>query len=340
MRAKMTKIIASLMAIVLITSVFTACGDNNNDETTTTTNSSTVQSDATTNEGENTTEPVSENASSEDASSNDTTDPSSEGTTIEGDPTTPNSTTNPVSTNSTEPTKPAKMPSTKAEIIKYYKDAAAKINSKKAGFEKRRSSVADKFEIPKAFKIIPKLEELIKGFMGMGSEAYEMKVAKGKVGALEYPDASGTKRKYYHMSDVTLSESDVEKATCVKDGANYVITLELKDGKSAAGKGVTTVNKSALDRCGICVDDKDYDFFDHKTAEIMYDAIKSTASDTQIYEETDDCKLVAKINASTGNMVNLKVVFDLECNMTINLVGKHSVEAEGTTTVEYKNFKW
>jgi len=227
------------------------------------------------------------------------------------------------------------MPVGEKAIIKYYKEAAAKVNEKKAGYSKTRTSSSDKFEVPFLFKAF---KGLIEGFMGMGSKnAYTVDVAKGTYGGKIKPDASGKDQKYYYLSPVTLSESDVEKATCKKVGDNYVITLNLKDGKSAAGKGVATVNKSALDKCGLCVGDRDLDFFDHKTAEIMYSAIEGTFKDTQIYEETDDCVVVAKINASSGKMVSIKVTFDLECDMSVK---GSKIEAEGKTVVEFKNFKW
>ncbi|MBQ6707853.1 MAG: hypothetical protein IJM97_02770 [Clostridia bacterium] len=334
MRTKMTKIIASLMAIVLITSVFTACGDNNNDETTTTTNPSTVQSDATTDAGENTTEPVSENASSEDTSSNDTTDPSSEGTTKEGDPTTPNSTTNPVSTNSTEPTKPAKMPSTTAEIIKYYKDAAAKINSKKAGYTKTRETVTSKFDVPGIYLAV---KDLIKGFMGIGKEnIYTVKVAKGTSGSIVRTDLEGKEREYFFLPDVTLTAADLDSAKCVNDGKNYILTFDVKEGTSSAYKS-DVKNNSPIDNAGVNSGNKDYDFFDHKTAAIMQNAIGSFIKNVKITEKTSNGKVVVTVDASTGNITNMVMTFDIYCE--IKIIGDPII-ASGTTTVKYENFKW
>jgi len=342
MRAKMTKIMSSLMAIVLITSVFTACGDNNNDETTTTTNPSTVQSDATTDGGEDTTEPSSEDVA--DPSSEDTTDHSSEGTTKPVDTTKPNDkttkpdgTTKPTS-NTAKPTT-TKAPSTKAEILKYYKDAVAKVNSSKAGFTKTRHTEAGKYDLPGIYSAVKGLIDL---FMGMGPDnVYTTTANKGSFGGEIRVDKNDIDRTYYYLANVKLTEADIKSATCKKSGDNYIITINLNAGSSQAGKDLKIVNASPLDRSGLCMGDRDCHIFDHKSAEIIYDAIHSSpllkGAKINVKEKTPNSKIVATVNASTGRFSDIKITFDLECILS---VGKKDLEATGTTVVEYKDFKW
>ncbi len=360
MRAKIQKIIAALMAMAMLMS-FAACGGNDDDKTTTAKATDAVQTEVVTDangeevtndEGEVVTEAV-EDESTEEADDkstekeDDTTKKDDKKTTKKDDKSTTKkddkTTTkkdDKTTTKKDDKTTTAKkddMPESKKEILDYYKKAVNKVNDSKAGFTKTRSSKADKFNVPGALSAF---KGMIEKFMGIGSSnKYEVTVAKGTFGGKIKADASGKDQRYYYLAPVKLSESDIKDADCKKEGDNYVITLKLKDGQSAAGKGVTTVNKSSIDKCGLCVGDRDIDIFDHKTAEIMCSAMDSF-DNKNVNEKTSNCKVVAKINASTGKMVSVKVTFDLDCSFKVKFLGSHNVEAVGTTTVEYKSFKW
>jgi len=233
--------------------------------------------------------------------------------------------------------KPA--PVSEAEILDYYKSAVLKVNESRAGFMKTRVTEESDSIAPVVFSTA---QGIINDYMGIGPDnLYTATTNKGTLGGEIKDDADGNLRTYYYLSPVELSEKDIKTASCEKVGDAYVITLELNDGQSFAGAGLATVNNSALDRCGLCVGDRDINIFDHKTAEIMYSAVQGTYANAQIDEKTKKCKVVAKVNAASGEMLSLKVTYELECNVKIDTLENNLVTtAAGTTTVIYDDFIW
>ena len=193
--------------------------------------------------------------------------------------------------------------------------------------------------------------------MGLGSKnQFSAKVTKGwdfgngfkvKTDWNEYKDGKGepASRKYY-LAVPTLTTADVKSANCVlnKDG-NYVLTINIKDGNSKVVDNVVKNEWSPIDRSGICAGDRDMDIFDHKTAAICMRALAykekgekqvPNGNNVSVDEKTTNCKAVVTVNAKTGNLVSIKIGFDL--SYKIDYSGNYS--ATGRTTIEYKNFNW
>lgn len=215
------------------------------------------------------------------------------------------------------------MPTTTAAILSYYNNATAKVVSTKAGYSKTRVVDNEKIEANLIFK---QFKSLIYQFMGIGADnKYTENVAKGKWGENPYFLAS------------KLSASDVTGAKCVKSGSDYVITINVKNGSSAANKSKPTTPANApLDRTGICVGTEDKARFDHKTASVIYDAIQGTFKNADVKESYNNAVVKATINASTGNISSLTVTWNM--NVTIDIGGAAS--ASGISHVTFSNFKY
>ena len=222
--------------------------------------------------------------------------------------------------------KPAgnKAPATTAEIVNYYNSAISKAVSSKVGFYKTRTSDNEKIDMP---AILGFAKGLIYQFMGIGPDnKYEENVTKGKWGDVSF------------LYNSKLTTADVTSASCAASGANYVITLKLKNGSSTAGKSnPTTAANTSLDKCGICVGTEDKGYFDHKTASVMYDAIAGTDSNASISEKYSNATVKATINASTGNIVDISVDWDMDVSMKVMGV---SAKATGASHVKFKDFKY
>lgn len=215
-------------------------------------------------------------------------------------------------------------PKTKAEVISYYNNAVSKAVKSKVGFYKTRTSDNENIDMP---AILSFAKGLIYQFMGIGPDnKYEETVTKGKWGDVAF------------LYNSKLTDSDVTSATCTSSGANYIITIKLKGGASSAGKSnPTTPANTSLDKCGICVGSEDKGYFDHKTASVMYDAIAGTDSNASISEKYSNAVVKATINASTGNIVNLSVDWDMDVSMKVMGV---SATATGSSHVKYIDFKY
>lgn len=226
----------------------------------------------------------------------------------------------------TDATKPAgnTMPKTTAEIVSFYNGAVSKAVNAKVGFYKTRTSDNEKIDMP---AILGFAKGLIYQFMGIGPDnKYEENVTKGKWGDVSF------------LYNSKLTTADVTSASCAASGANYVITLKLKNGSSTAGKSnPTTAANTSLDKCGICVGTEDKGYFDHKTASVMYDAIAGTDSNASISEKYSNATVKATINASTGNIVDISVDWDMDVSMKVMGV---SAKATGASHVKFKDFKY
>lgn len=357
MKNKVIKIIAGLTAIVMLFS-FAACGKEDEPATTTQKADDAVVTELVTNEdgeavtdenGEVVTEAVEVETeeNGEPASENDKTTKKTENKTTKK---TENKTTKKETT-----TKKDSKPSTTAEILEYYKDALAKVNTSKAGYTKTRFTKEIDSELP-AFGA-----KKIRKFMGLGDgNKYSVTVNKGTEGMKDKTawnefkeDKEKPTGRRYFISEPTLTASDIKSANCVESGDNYVITINIKDGNSKVVDNVVKNEWSPIDRAGICAGDRDMDIFDHKTAPmcmraLAYNFERPLAKDDKgkqipngdvvsVDEKSTNCKAVATINAKTGNLVSLKITFDLDYKIVRN---GNNYSAKGETTIECKTFKW
>ncbi len=217
------------------------------------------------------------------------------------------------------------QPKTQAEILSYYNSAVANAIKAKAGYNKTRTTDNEKMEGSVGLQA---MKSLVYKFMGIGAEnAYKVTVAKGNWGDRAY------------LVNSKLTASDVTSATCTTSGSNYVITLKLKGGSSAAGESnPTTPANASLDKCGICVGTEDKGYFDHKTASVIYDAIAGTYAGAQVKESYSNATVKATVNAATGNIVSLVVEWNQSVTLS-KLLGM-SATATGISHVTYKDFKY
>lgn len=300
----MKKILALMLALAMLLS-FAACGGNTEDTTTTTaaeevTDEAVDTSDATDSAA------VDGTASSEDASA----DPSAadESTTEAGT------------------TLPAieKVPATTAEILALYNKTINDAYAKKVGFNKERYT--DNETLNAGF-LLKTFGDLIYQFMGIGAEnRYTMDVTKG-----QWTDDVP----HHYLRKSTLTEADLTGAKCTENNGKLTIVLDVKPGNSKASK-TEKYNNSPIDKCGICVGDADKSYFDHKTAPVIYSAIGEVLSSAVIEESYSDAKVVAVIDAATGNLVSLTVEFNID--VVIDAAGGGN--ATGKTHIFYKNFKY
>ncbi len=232
--------------------------------------------------------------------------------------------------NKTDSAKPAEKPAnaepkTQAEILAYYNNAVANAVKAKVGYNKTRTTDNEKMDGSIGLQA---MKSLVYKFMGIGADnAYTKAVAKGKWGDRAY------------LFNSKLTASDLTSAGITKSGANYVITLKLKSGSSAANESnPTTAANAALDKCGICVGTEDMGYYDHKTASVIYDAIAGTYAGADVKESYSNATVKATINATTGNIVSLVVEWNQSATLS-KLLGM-SATATGTSHVTYKDFKY
>ena len=256
-------------------------------------------------------------------------DTSSEETTAEGETTKPGST----SSNKTTTKKTDNTPKTTAEILALYNKATKLVSTSKPGYTKHRASTLNDYEAGIA---LTAFKSVVLKFMGVGAEnEYKATVTKGKVLGTE---SGGGETKFAPLSASKLTEGDLKKATCTKNGNNYIVTLEVKDGSSYIAGGSGAKNNSPIDKTGICVSNSDRSEFDHKIAEGIYDAIQDTAGSTVVDEKTSACKVVATIDAASSKISKVVVTFTANVSLDKCLGSKGVIN--GTTTVTYSDFKW
>ena len=309
----MKKIFALLLALTLVLT-FASCANKTSD-----TDNLTTETESTT---ENVTEALTEVSESETQAevSEETSD---ENTTVSSEDSSEKESEK-EETSETEAEK-VKVPSTNEEILKAYNDAVNNAYSKKAGFTKERYTDNENMDMSVALKAF---RSLVEKFVGIGEEnKYSETVTKGKWD-------SDPKREYLRKS--TLTSSDITGASVKEEGDFYTVTLNIKNGSSSGNKNSKT-STSSLDKCGICVGNEDKNYYDHKSGPVIYDAIAGTYEGAKIEESYRNAKAVAKINAKTGELVNLTVTFDISVAIDINI---GSGTATGTTHVIYKDFKY
>ncbi len=318
----MKKLLALLMAAIMLVS-FAACGGNGEEETTTnpevTTEAPVNGEDVTEDEGETPTEAVTDESG--EAVTNEDGEVVTEEVTEEE--TEEDETEKPTSANVEDPSKWST-----AEVLKYYQDATGKVASQKPGYTKTRSAVDKGY---KAGAVLSAFKGEVFKFLGIGAEnKFEEKVAKG---TNTNDDKCGA-----YLNKSTLTAADVTSAKAVKSGSDYVITINVKAGSSQTEGGKNTKNNSPIDKSGICVGTTDRGGFDHKTAAIVYDALDDIAGSLTMYEKSNNGKVVATIDAATGNIKKLVISWDASAE--ISKVYGSSATLAAATTVTYTNFGW
>lgn len=314
----MKKLLALLLAAAMLLS-FAACGEDTPDETETTTaaeettladeqvDASVPAEDGTTLEEAESSEPASEEATSEEPVSEDASVPAEDATAEE------------------EKVEIAPAPSDKAEIIALYNDAVNSAFNARAGFKKARSTDNEKADVSVTLK---PFMGLVYQFMGVGAEnKYTETVTKGQW---------DTDTKRYYLRKSTLAAGDVTGATCTLNANEYTVVLNVKGGNSKGSKDQKFTN-APIDKCGICVGNEDKGYYDHKTGEVIYDAIAGTYAGASIEESYKNAKVTAVIDAETGNLKKLTVEFDINVAIDIS-IGKGTATA--TTHIIYTDFKY
>ncbi|HBL41270.1 MAG TPA: hypothetical protein DDY98_06770, partial [Ruminococcaceae bacterium] len=198
-----------------------------------------------------------------------------------------------------------KAPTEKAEILKVFNEASAKVVSAKPGFSKTVVTTVPSLEMGALAKI-KIVRETISSFLGEGSS--KVSVAKGKSNSAQYVKSA-------------LTASDLTKATCKlsADGKTYDIVLTVKNeknplkGKSALGRFTNDYKdaaeiKKGLDEAGVTLDS-----LTMTTTSVVITAKVDAASGqfTSLkYEIKTDAKMtnvkytVARVKEATGKMVN------------------------------------
>lgn len=217
-------------------------------------------------------------------------------------------------------------PATTEEIIAVYNNAVNSAVAAEAGFDKER--MTDNEEIVGGGVVFSAAKDLIYQFMGVGSgNVYTENVAKGNWESDE---------KMHYLRNSTLTAGDVTEATCRENDGKYLIVLKVKGGSSRGSEGEKYTN-APIDKCGICVGNEDKGYFDHKTGEVIYDALAGTYAGADIKEEYSNAVVQAIVDAETGNIISLKVEFDIDVAIDIDIT---SGTATATTHITYKNFKY
>ena len=329
MKMKMTRLLALALAALMAAS-FAACGKTPETETTAAPETSAVETIDTTaaalpaddttaaeTEAVVTEAPATEAAATE--------APATEAPTTAA-PTTaaPTTTEKPTETTTKETTTEKKAPTDKAEILKLYNDATAKVASKKPAFSKKRQTKEGVYDAGVALKAV---KGVVYKFMGIGEEnAYVKDVAKN----------DGEYNHYFQKS--TLTASDIKDASCtLNSDGSYDVTIKVKDGSSYTEGGNGDKYNAPLDKSGISAGKGDKGYWDHKTAQNVYAAIGEVAPNAVIDEKYSGATVKATIDKD-GNITKMEVTFDLDFN--ISKVYGASGHATGTTTVSFKSFKW
>ena len=301
----MKKVLALVLAMLLVVSMFAACGDDTTGETTTTTAAEDVTDEAPVEES---TEAASDDVSAEDPSAE---DPSAADE----------------STSAEESTVAAieKAPETTAEILALYNKTINDAYAAKVGFNKERYTNNEQLN---AGFLLKTFGDLIYSFMGIGAEnKYTMDVTKGQWES-DVP--------HHYLRKSTLTQADLTKdAVCTEANGQYTIVLNVKNGTSKASKSESWT-KAPIDKCGMCVGDADKSYFDHKTAPVIYSAVGQVVKGAVISESYNNAVVKAVIDGATGHLVSLTIEFDI--SVVIDAAGGGN--ATGTTHVFYKNFKY
>ncbi len=327
---KLTRILALVLAVLTVTAVFASCGKAPETETTAAadttaavvdeTTAEAVPADDTTAEAASTEAPATEAPTTEalvteEATTETTTETTTEATTAA---------TTTATTTETTTKEEKKAPTDKAEILKIYNDATAKVMSKKVAFSKRRETKEGTFD---AGLILKGFKDVVYKFMGIGaSNVYTQSVAKN----------DGSYDHYFKKS--TLTTGDINDATCkLNSDGSYDITIKVKNGNSYTAGGSNEKYYAPLDKSGISAGQGDKGYWDHKTAQNMYAALQEVAKDAVVDEKYSNATVKATIDKD-GNLTKLDVSFDIDVN--IDKVYGQKGHATGSSVVNFSGFKW
>ena len=271
MKKTMTRLLA-LVLVALMAASFAACGKTPETETTAAPNTTAadVETTAAAVPADDTTAAETEAIVTEAPA---TEAPATEAPTTEA-PTTaaPTTTEKPTETTTKETTTEKKAPTDKAEILKLYNDATAKVASKKPAFSKRRQTAEGVYDAGVALKAV---KGVVYKFMGIGDENAYVK---------DVPKNDGEYSHYFQKS--TLTTSDIKDASCtLNSDGSYDVTIKVKDGYSYTEGGSGDKYFAPLDKSGISAGKGDKGYWDHKTAQNVYAAISEVASGAVIDEK-------------------------------------------------------
>ncbi len=215
-------------------------------------------------------------------------------------------------------------PSSKADIATYYNNALNKVISSKAGYTKARTTNLGKLEGAEAIMKFQAAADAVNSFLGVGTTNFTNKKGEAK-----------------YLSKASLTEKDISSATCTGTDV-YTITINLVNGNSAMPGNTDT---SPLKRSGLYVGTGDKSEYDYKNAENIYSGLNNSgdASVQAVRETTKNAKIVATVDAKTGNMKTLKVTFDWEAGLTdvkyiVTLKGEKTGYADTTVAINAFQF--
>lgn len=218
----------------------------------------------------------------------------------------------------------SKAPMKRAEVLKLYNEATKRVFDRKISFGKSRKTGSETYDSDLALKAF---KDTVFGFMGIGSEnSYSRSVEKNDEKHSRYIKAS------------ELTEADITDAKCEEssDGSRF-ITIKVKDGSSSITNGGSLLINAPIDKSGISAGEDDKDYFDHKTAQNVFDAIDEIAAKATVKESYKNAVIKATTDKN-GKLTSLKVTFEFE--ITVSQVYDSGATATGSTTVEFYGFKW
>ncbi len=220
----------------------------------------------------------------------------------------------------------SKVPSTPAEITAYYNDAINKVVNSKAGFNKNRTTTMQNLEGGALLKI-QLVVDMVNDFLGVGSK-----------------DWNNTKGKQENLSKASLTAADVKTATCTESNGVYTITMTLKDGESSANAS-SNKDSSPLGKSGLYAGKGDKIAFDYKNSENFHTAINNVenCSVESASQTVKNAKIVATVDAKTGNLTSLNVTWNWHVDLTnvkYTVVGIKTATGDATTVVKLTNVKW
>ena len=306
------KILAVLSAAVMLFS-FAACKGGDDNTTTAAPETTTVAEDV---ETTTAAEDVSteETTAVEDTSADETTAEAIDETTAEATTEAPAAETTVKAAETTTAEEKPTAPTSKADILKVFNDASAKVVSAKPGFSKKTNTTIPKLEMGALAKI-KVVRTTIGDFLGEGSSSKT--VAKGKSNSADYLKSS-------------LTAADITNATAKlsADGKTYDITLTVKNetnplkGKSALGRFTN----------------------DYKDAKEIKDGLIEAGAEVEtVTMKTTSVVIKATIDVATGQFKSLNYNIKQDATMTnVKYTIAKVAKATGTVVndVTFSDFKY
>lgn len=215
-------------------------------------------------------------------------------------------------------------PADKAEVLALYNDATAKVAAQKVAFSKKRETKEGVYEAGVALKTF---KGIVYKFMGIGADNAYVK---------DVPKNDSAYDHYFQKS--TLTEADITDATCTKNAdGSFDLVIKVKNGSSSINGGNNEKRNAPIDKSAISAGKDDKGYWDHKTAQNVYDAIDDVASGAIIEESYSNAVIKATVDKN-GNLTKMDATFDIVFD--ISKVYGSSGHATGTTTVTFSGFKW